>query len=375
MEEIKKQFPVLVNSYIATTGIGFAMILPIIVGGIVDQMGFGREMVGWLAAANISGIGIGGLAAAFFIGRTSLTRIIQFGLVGMILFDLASIPVREESALLLLRFCSGLAGGLVYGTAMAVFSGLKNSIRGFGLYVITFCVTGAIITTALPFLIEAAGIEAGFAILALMELIALAGTGAVRQLKPRATSREIASLQYLLSRKPVILALLGYFLMQMAGGTVYAYLERIGKEAGLSADFIGITVGLSYLLGLSGGAIVVMLGNKRGLWFPIAIGMAGLLLGMSMLWWSEIPLVFFVGNCFFGLSWSVAIPYFQQLQSQQDPQGKVVSFGTLLNMGGRATGPAIAAATLGNSPFQSVIWISITAVILCLAAVWPVLRA
>ena len=257
---------------------------------------------------------------------------------------------------------------------MAIFSGLRDSIKAFGLYVITFCIIGAAITIALPFLLESAGIQAGFIILAAMAVIALVGTGMIRRLKPRTTNREIASLQYLLSRKPVLLALLGYFLMQMAGGTVYAYLERIGKEAGLSSDFIGITVGLSFLLGLSGGAIVMILGNKRGLWFPISVGMGGLLVGMSLLWWSEVPLVFLLGNCLFGLSWSVVIPYFQQLQSQQDPQGKVVSFGTLLNMGGRATGPAIAAALLGSSPFLYVIWIGFAAVLLCLIAIWPVLK-
>ncbi len=374
MKEEDPRVPILINSFIATTGMGFAMILPIIVGAIVDDLEFSRQMVGWIAAANIMGIGLGGMFTAMLIGRFSQLHILRISLVVLLLLDFASIFVSSEAAILLIRFLSGLAGGFVYGTAMAVFSGLNNSIKAFGLYVMTFCIMGAVITSILPSLIAIKGTAAGFLTLVVLSILSLAGTWFIRSISDQISLKTFVSLKFLLSKRTVALALLGYFLMQMSGGTIYAYVERIGKETGVSADFIGITLGLSYLISMAGGTFVFMLGDKRGLRFPILLGLGGLFGGMAILFWSSIPFLFLLGNCLFGISWSIVIPYFQQIQAQQDPHGKVVSFGTLVNMGGRAFGPAIAALILGSGSFLNVIWIGFAAVFLCAIVIWPLLR-
>ena len=58
---MNQQGKIIINSFIANTGMGFATILPILVGAIVDDAGFPREMIGWIASINIFGMVIGGI--------------------------------------------------------------------------------------------------------------------------------------------------------------------------------------------------------------------------------------------------------------------------------------------------------------------------
>lgn len=374
MSQNKSLLHIILNSFISATGMGMLTILPIMLGGIVDELALDRNMVGLIASVNIVGIGIGGFISAYFIGKRPLVQIVRIGLIGLIIFELGCMYALTPNHLLFCRFCSGIFGGLVYAGALGAFSGLKDPIKAFGIYVAVYCCWSGIGLTSLPFILNNFGIKGGYFLLAIMGILSLFLSGVINHLAKNIKEKSFDSLNALLSKRAVIFALLAYFFMQMAGGTIWAYTERIGKEAGLNKEQIGLALGLSTLLSLVGGLFVFKLGNNYGLKWPVSLGL--LFMGISglMLYQSQYTLVFFLANGLLGAAWAFLIPFYQQIQASLDVQGKVVSLGTIVNMGGRSFGPALAAFFLGTAAFINVIWLALLGLFLSLLFLIPILR-
>lgn len=367
-------FQIILNSFISTTGMGMLTILPMMLGGIVDELMLDRTMVGWIASVNIIGVGLGGFIASVYIGKKPLVQIVRIGLIGLILFEIASIFAYTSHYLLIVRFCSGVFGGLIYAGALGAFSGLKDPIKAFGIYVVVYCVWSGLALIVLPTILQHFGITGGYILLAIMGITSLFLTPVINQLAQNIKEKSFDSISVLLTKKTVILALLAYFAMQMAGGTVWAYTERIGKEAGLNQEMIGLTLGAGTLLSMCGGLLVFYLGNKKGLKWPIILGLIAMAFSGLLLYWSNIPLIFFFANGLLGAAWGFLIPFYQQIQASLDVQGKVVSLGTIVNMGGRSFGPALSALMLGTSAFINVVWLAVITLLLSFLFLIPILQ-
>lgn len=368
--KLSQKGKIIINSYIANTGLGFATILPILVGAVVDENGFDREMVGWISAINISGMVVGGIIATLLIGKYRLVKVLQIALLGLILFDATSIFATSPELMLGIRFFSGIFGGLIYASSLAIFSGLENPIKAFGVYVLVYCVWAMIIFIVLPYMMISGGSSIAFLTLVFMSTASFIGLFFIQDLEREIEPKAVIRLKYLLNNKAILVGLLAYFAMTMGGGTVWTYCERIGKAAGLSTSFMGWALSISSLAALLGGFLVMRIENKKGLKTPLIGGSLVMILGILMLYYGEHPLIYMVSLSVIGGAWAFLIPFFQQMQTQFDTTGKVVSLGTIVNMAGRATGPGLGALLLGDSPFIHVIWLGLASMILSLTAIW-----
>ena len=374
MTNKKELIQIILNSFISTTGMGMLTILPMMLGGIVDELLLDRTMVGWIASVNIIGVGIGGFISSLYIGKRPLVQIVRIGLIGLILFELLSIFAISPNYLLAVRFISGIFGGLVYASALGAFSGLKAPIKAFGIYVVVYCIWSGLALMSFPTIINNFGIKGGYLLLAAMGIISFLLSPIINQLAKNIKEKSFDSLSFLLSKRTVVFALLAYFSLQMAGGITWAYTERIGKEAGLNQEMIGITLGASTFVAMLGGLLVFYLGNSRGIKWPIIIGLLTMAGSSILLYWSKSPFIFFFANGLLGGAWSLLIPFYQQIQASLDVQGKVISLGTIVNMGGRSFGPALSALLLGSSAFINVIWLAAFALLLSFLFLIPFLR-
>ncbi|MFK7981950.1 MAG: MFS transporter, partial [Saprospiraceae bacterium] len=309
-----------------------------------------------------------------YIGRKPLVQIVRIGLIGLIIFEIVSIFAITPNSLLLVRLLTGIFGGLVYAGALGAFSGLKNPIKAFGIYVVIYCLWSGIGLISLPTILQHFGIKGGYLLLALMGIVSLLLSPIINQLAKNIKEKSFDSLPVLLSKRTVVLALLAYFSMQMAGGTIWAYTERIGKEAGLNQEMIGFTLGTGTLVSMLGGLLVFYLGNSKGIKWPVILGLFAMAASGLLLYWSEYPFLFFFANGLLGGAWAFLIPFYQQIQAGLDVQGKVVSLGTIVNMAGRSFGPALSALLLGTAAFINVVWLAVITLLISLAFLIPLLR-
>lgn len=364
-------FSIIKTGFMGVTGLGYTVILPILIGAIVDQLQLDRSMVGWITFSNISGLALGGLLATLLIGKVSLLKMIRIACVILILFDLMSAYCSTGQSLLFVRFLSGLGGGILYASSLASFSALKDSIKAFGIYIVSYALISGITLFILPYFIEPYGFKIGFYTLVGMAVISLLISNVVSEFESNLSIKDFTSLPSLLKNKYVVLSLLSYFLLQMGGGVVYTYTERIAKEAGQPVEFVGLVLSLGAVLSVVGALVVIKMGNRYSQKWPVIFGIILMGASMAALFRSEYALWFLSGSCLIGGFWSTLIPYYQQLQGRFDPFGRIVTVGTVVNMGGRATGPAIAAAFLSDYDFEMVVWLALACLLLALVLIVP----
>jgi len=234
--------PIALVGFMGVTGLGFTVILPMLVGSIVDDLALDRSMVGWITSINIFGIALGGLISTISISKLRLIHLVWIGCVGLIVFDLMSTLSNLSHLLLPIRFISGVFGGILYASSLAAFSGLTNAKNAFSIYIISYAGVSSICLFILPqFLaIKGLGYKAGFYVLVGMALLSLIISRVIVPFEKLVKVKRLDSLRDLISNKYVILILLSYFLLQMGGGVMYSYAERIGMEAGQSLEFMGV---------------------------------------------------------------------------------------------------------------------------------------
>ena len=153
---------------------------------------------------------------------------------------------------------------------------------------------------------------------------------------------------------------------------MYTYIERIAKEAGQSSELVGIVLSVSAILSAITAFTVIKIGNRFGQKWPMSIAMAMMGLSIATLFYSEYVGIFIIGGCMAGAFWSVLVPFYQQMQGRFDLLGRIVTIGTVLNMAGRAIGPALAAIFLGDSVFENALYLSIGSLILAYILLVPI---
>ncbi len=331
-------------------------------------------MVGFITFTNIFGLAIGAAIATIRIGKTRLTRLMQIACFGLLLFDGGSLFAETGMQMITIRFASGIFGGLLYASAMASFSALPNPIHAFSSYIICYAMISAISLFALPYLIEAFDYRMGIYFLLLMDVLSLALIGLVKKIESLVKSKSFDSLTSILFKKEVLISLFAYFLLQLGGGVMFTYSERIAKEAGLSSEIIGVGLSVSALVAFLGAYIVMKQHTRWGQLRPVLFGGLIMMSFMSCLFYAESSILFILGMSMVSIAWSFLIPYHQQLQSGYDAFGRVVSIGSIVNMMGRAVGPGLAALMLGDLAFKNVLWLAMGAVGVATFAFFSILR-
>lgn len=357
------------------TGICFTMITPILVGSVVDGLGLAREMIGYLSAVNIFGLAAGAALATVRIGKVSLHRLIRLSCFGLIVFEIISFFIISAPVLLAVRSLSGIAGGVLYASALASFSVLSNPRKAFGMYIVCYALLSLGSLFVLPLLIASFDYRVNFVFLLLMAVISLFFSGIVIRFEDRVPQRSFDHIFTVLANRKIVVSMTAYFLLQLSGGLMFTYSERIGVEAGLTTSSIGMMLSLSSVFSILGAFLVIRVSQRFKVIPQVVIFGFFMMMSMVCLFYSERSIIFFLGLSLISISWSYLLPFHQQNQSSYDELGRVVSVGSVVNMMGRATGPALGAVMLGSAPFVNVLWISIITVVISTALFSFVLRS
>jgi predicted MFS family arabinose efflux permease len=198
----------------------------------------------------------------------------------------------------------------------------------------------------------------------LMAIVSLVFSGIVIRFEKRVKHRSFDHIFKVLGDRNIIISMSAYFLLQLSGGLMFTYSERIGVEAGLTTSSIGMMLSLSSVFSILGAFLVIRVSQKFAVIPQIILFSFLMMMSMVCLFHAEKSWIFFLGLSLISISWSYLLPFHQQNQSSYDELGRVVSVGSVINMLGRATGPAIGAVMLGSAPFENVLWISIITVII-----------
>ena len=361
-------------SFLATAGIFYINIMPALVSGLVDGLGFSARDAGLVGSANVYGAAFGALAITFVVARLRWRRTAVALLAVLIALDLVSRFVVAPWPLIALRALHGFMGGMLVGVAFAVIARTRAPDRVFGVLLLVQFGLGGLGVMTLPRLVPEFGHGVLFMALIAFSLVTLAMVPFLADYPPRAAPAASAAAGRSASRPQFALALLALFLFQASNMGLFSYILELGKEAGLAGSFVASAVGAATWVGTAGCLLVIVIGTRFGRALPLAIALAVTVAGLWGLHYAGNASVFVLANCMTGITWSLVMPYLLGLSATFDTTGRAAALGGFASKMGLASGPLLGALILGEGNYALLINLSCLGILACAAAALPPAR-
>jgi hypothetical protein len=152
------------------------------------------------------------------------------------------------------------------------------------------------------------------------------------------------------------------FVVYLAYGAQFAYVDRLGVSAGLTVDAVAHTLAWGSLFSLLGAGLTTIFRCEDRLTSKLT---AALLVVLGAIWLSTVrdPVIYRLGVIFLMCSWFFFVPSLMGLMSTVDRTGRVaaISLGTM--EWGMAAGPALAAFLASTGGLHVIGWIATAGII------------
>ncbi len=331
------------------------LVLPTMVGALVDYADFTESEAGWVAALGGMGGALAAIVIALRIRHLDPRKLAVVGLIALALFDATSMLVGQLPVwmFLTLRALSGVGGAAAYAAVMATIAAMPNAERGYGIFMVFQFALSAIGLYVLPQVLPNINVTGMYLVLAVAAVLALSQTGSVIRRTARVEESSIEI--HMLLKPAAVLAMLGIGLFEVANNMHFTYAERIGVSFALPDYRVGEILAIATIIGIPAAFGVVWLGNRYGQLRPIT---AALFLAISaltlLIFWSGTA-VYVVAMCALSVAWAFGLPYFQAFEARLDPGGSVVVAGGFFTAMGGAAGPALAASLVAPNYYADVL--------------------
>lgn len=356
-------------AFLATAGLFYVNIMPALVAGLIDGLGFSNREAGFVGSANVYGAACGALIAVFLVRRLPWRRTAVALLLLLLSLDLVSTLVTSAWPLIALRFLHGVVGGTSVGIGLAVMARTTIPDRAFGMLLTVQYGAGGIGIMFLPGLAKSHGPEVLFLALAAFTLVTLAMLPFLAEYPPKARPSAAAAARSRSQRGPLIRTLVAVFLFQAANMGLNAFLIPLGRHYGLADAFISGTIGVANWIGALGSIAVIWMAGRFGRTAPVACVLLVSIAGTAAFLLSGAQAVFITANVATAIAWSFLIPYFFGMCAEFDTAGQTATLAGFFSKMGLATGPAVAALLLGQDNYPLLIGVSITGLVVCAMAV------
>lgn len=356
-------------AFLCTAGFFYINIMPAVVDGLIQALGYSNQQAGTVGSANMYGAAFGALTIVFVIKRLDWQAAALTLLLALIVLDLVSIALTNPALMTPMRFLHGLIGGALTGTGFSVIARTHQPDRTFGVLLFVQFGLGGLGVMFIPGLVPMFGTSILFLSLVAFSLVTLAMVPflpAYRRAEPltAAVQAKAGGVRKL----PLALTLAAIFLFQAANMGLYAFIIGMGSFYGLEQSFVTTTLGIAAWLGLAGAGLVVLVSDRFGYFRSLAGGIAVTAAGSWALLHSEVPWVWVAANCAVGISWAYAIAYLLGLVSRFDTAGQMAALGGFASKIGLASGPVVAGMLLGDDNYPLIIWVAAAVLLLCLVS-------
>ncbi len=348
---------------LGTAGMFYVNLMPAIVSGLRDALGYSNAEAGYVAAANVYGASAGALTAVFLVGRLPWKRVQVVALLLLAAIDAASVGVSRLEPLILLRALHGLCGGVSIGIALAVMARTRIPQRAYGAQFTMQVLLGGI---GLMFLPEAAARHGTGVLFVTLGALALAALAALPFLPdypavPVPTLATAGAPRW----QPLAATLGALFLFQSANMALFAFIIPLGRAYGLALPFIDGALGAANWIAAAGSLAAMWAGDRFGRRRPLLVAAGAAVAGTCAFIWSASPLVFMLANVVTGIAWSFTVPYLFGMCAKFDGAGRAATLGGFCSKMGLASGPLVAPWVIGADRYGILVAWAVGALMLC----------
>lgn len=324
---------------VGTIAILMIGIQPILLGELVDAQKVTMEGVGLVAMGEIVALGLGVALGDFLIPGTWLKGVTVAAAIFTVCFDILTTWISGDSVMLVVRMCSGLSEGtLIWGTTgVIVRSGDPGRISGifFVAQTLAQSLLGVLLANVV---IPYKGWQAGFVVLAGLSLLPVGLAFAQPATLAPLMSSSRARFQW---TGRTFVPLLVVFLQLGALGSFWAYIEPLGKTAGLDARSAQTLIAGVLAMQVLGGVTASLLVRRLDAGSVLLAVSTALVIVMASLYHLPVGhrLEFGMGCLVFGFFWLFALPFQVALAFGRDGSGRLASLVPAAQLLGSASGP------------------------------------
>lgn len=347
---------------LASAGIFYANISPVIVSAFAQGSNFTGETAGYIFSINMYGNAFGALAMSFAVVGLEWRRTAMFLLVVLISLDLLSMTLVSPIYLYSARLVHGLTGGSLVALIFAVIARTRNPERTQAFTIMLQLFLGGILALTLTPLIPTYGTSIIWMSLIAFYLVAFSllpflGDYPVVKKELKIKGNFTGAGWVLVS-----LTMLAYFMFQSGQMAAFTYIIEVGLNHAFDFQSTSRAVAMGLWVGGPAALLVNWWSIRTGRLIPIILASSlqivavGILLIPSQYW-------FLAANIGFGIFFSIAHPYVLGVASELDNTGKMAALAAFAGALGLATGPFIAGVLVGEGYYDRVIQFSVLALI------------
>lgn len=332
------------------------LIAPSLVGGMVEQLGFGLTAAAEALAANTLGATAGNILVLVTVTRL---RVRYYAIASLLLIALSEALIAHTATpgMMFGAFClRGVGAGVLLAALLIYISRDARKERYFALiFGLQFVVAGLGVF-AMPTIFATIGWRGFFLAQMLLGLCVLAASLRLANDRHEAEMpAQRGSIMAWLSM-PVALCLAGYMMHFIANSSIWSFLERIGSAMQFPGQTVANAMAIGMLVGAAASVIPISVGLRFGRRLPLFGGIV-LIAAATLLLVGNAPIWRFgLAVALFTSAMSITIPYFQGLQSELDPTGRALSAGTVVLNAGWIVGPIMAAIIVERHGYDSLIY-------------------
>lgn len=358
---------ILLISILYPLGPAAVILAPLIVGGVIDEYGFTDAQAGLIASMDGLGLVIGLLAGALWVRKVSWPRMLFLGLAAYAAANALSATTGTAGALVAMRLLCGFCGGSVFAIINAALGDNRQPDRAFG---IAQAVQGVMMFAAfasVPLMAEGRLVNSLFFMLAGASVVLML---CVLRFPHKGVARTAAG-----PGAAGQAGRLGLIWIGLAGGLLYyasvfgfwAWIERVGVNAGLAGGAVEFALSVSQIAAVAGGIAAGLAGDRFGRVAPLACAAAGQLLVLWLLLGQFSAATYLIGACLYQGLYIIATSYLLGVIARLDQSGRyVVVMNGVLGIGA-SLGPSIAAALIRPGDYSGLNFAAAAGIALTLA--------
>ena len=340
------------------------ILMPLIVGGVIDDYGYSEKQAGFIASLETFGMVGGMLVSALWVRKYSWTRCLLIGLLVYAGLNIISASFSVYPVLASMRIAVGFTAGSIFAIVCAAMGDNREPDRAFGIGQGVQGIMMASIFASAPLFLEGRNVGAVFYVLA---GLALAMLLCLPKFPCSGIEHDESGTKTDKSHKLLIWAgLLGGTLYYISIFGFWGFVERIGVNAGLDADTINYALSLSLVAAIVGGFVAAIAANRFGRTLPLVVVLLGQLFALFVLLGDFSESIYFIATSMYQFLYIVATCYLLGVIASMDTNGKyVVMMNAFLGIGA-SIGPALAAFMITDKGYSGINIMSMVGIVLCI---------
>ena len=352
--------------YVSIVGVFALMIMPIVPGVLISQLGFSGEAAVGVISAEVVGGALASILAMFWISRVNWRIAALCSVFVVVIGNVVSVFITDATTLTFVRFLVGLLGqGTAFVIGISMIQSTTDPDKNFGFVIAAQVAFGVLALLSLQRIVigfdSVGGVYIPLAALAIIGLPLIRKLATGFEAQPDQADQKQAGSVFL----PVA-GLVVMLIWCIGLGSMWAFVSLIGEAGGLDAVDAQLALAVSSgvaILGAIGAAALA--GKGVGRFMPVTIallaqaGMAWFLQGEMN--WLEMA----IKASIFQIFWNMTGPFIMGAIASSDTSGKVSVLIPAAQTAGFSIGPVIALEFMADG---SLLAANVTTIVCCLIA-------